>query len=86
MQTCTKENSATQLKEKASELVADVKELGSLARSAACERIEGTCEHSREAVQEVEKKLVQYVTQRPLRSLMLACGAGLLVGWLWRHR
>jgi ElaB/YqjD/DUF883 family membrane-anchored ribosome-binding protein len=38
----------------------------------------------REAVEQLEKSLEEYIRAKPLQSLMIAAGVGIVVGWLWR--
>jgi len=38
----------------------------------------------REAVEQLEKSLEDYIRAKPLQSLMIAAGVGLVVGWLWK--
>jgi ElaB/YqjD/DUF883 family membrane-anchored ribosome-binding protein len=38
----------------------------------------------REAVEQLEKSLEDYIRAKPLQSLMIAAGVGVVVGWLWR--
>jgi ElaB/YqjD/DUF883 family membrane-anchored ribosome-binding protein len=38
----------------------------------------------REAVGEIEKTLEDYIRAKPLQSLMMAAGVGIIVGLLWR--
>ena len=38
----------------------------------------------REAVEQLEKSLEEYIRAKPLQSLAIAAGVGLVVGWLWR--
>jgi ElaB/YqjD/DUF883 family membrane-anchored ribosome-binding protein len=41
-------------------------------------------EQGHEAVGQLEKALADYIRARPLQSLMIAAGMGMLVGLLWR--
>jgi ElaB/YqjD/DUF883 family membrane-anchored ribosome-binding protein len=41
-------------------------------------------EQGHEAVGQLEKALEDYIRAKPLQSLMIAAGVGLVVGWLWR--
>jgi ElaB/YqjD/DUF883 family membrane-anchored ribosome-binding protein len=38
----------------------------------------------REAVEQLEKSLEGYIRAKPLQSLLIAAGVGMVVGWLWR--
>jgi len=38
----------------------------------------------REAVEQLEKSLEEYIRAKPLQSLIIAAGVGIVVGWLWR--
>jgi ElaB/YqjD/DUF883 family membrane-anchored ribosome-binding protein len=41
-------------------------------------------EQSRKAVGELEKSLEGYIREKPLQSLLIAAGVGMLAGLLWR--
>ena len=86
MESHSNTSTTAQLKEKASELVEDVKELGSLARNAARETLRDTCAEGRNAARTAEQKVEDYVTRQPVTSLVVAAGIGFLLGCWWRRR
>jgi len=87
-------DSATdELKEKAAQVGKDVLEMGGAVRDVAHEqfdhmrdRASGYVKHGREKVGKWEEELESYIQDNPIRSLLLAAGAGLLLGLLWRRR
>ena len=71
----------------------DVRELGRAARGAAEETYEEVKRHAgdyvdrqKQRVTEFEDQLVEYVRQKPLQSVLIAAGAGLLLGFLLHRR
>jgi ElaB/YqjD/DUF883 family membrane-anchored ribosome-binding protein len=82
-----------QLREKASEVGQNVRELGGQAREAAREqydRLRGRAEEyydrGRERAMEWEQGLEEYVQEQPIKSLLIAAGVGMLLGFFWRRR
>jgi ElaB/YqjD/DUF883 family membrane-anchored ribosome-binding protein len=89
----THETATEELKEKAVQVGKDVLEMGGAVRDVAQEqfdhmrdRASGYVKQGREKVGEWEDVLESYIQEKPLRSLLLAAGAGLLLGLLWRRR
>jgi ElaB/YqjD/DUF883 family membrane-anchored ribosome-binding protein len=71
----------------------DLQELGGMAREMAQEKVEqlrasasSYCEEKRDKVQQVERSIEQFVKQQPLKSILIAAGAGMLLGGLWMRR
>ena len=87
-------SSATEeLKEKAVQVGKDVLEMGGAVRDVAHEQYENLRDRAsdyvkqgREKVGKWEDGLESYIQDNPIRSLLLAAGAGLLLGLLWRRR
>jgi ElaB/YqjD/DUF883 family membrane-anchored ribosome-binding protein len=82
-----------ELKEKAVQVGKDVLEMGGAVRDVAHEqfdhmrdRASGYVKQGREKIGEWEDGLESYIQDKPIRSLLLAAGAGLLLGLLWRRR
>ncbi len=86
--------SATEeLKDTAVQVGRDVLELGGAVRDVAHEKLDNlrdhaadVVKHGREKAGEWEKGLETYIKTNPIRSLLMAGGAGLLIGLLWRRR
>ena len=81
-----------QLKESASQVGEDLRNLGSQARDAATQTYEQLrqqagdyYEQGRARATEMEQNLEQYVQEKPIQSLLMAAGVGLLLGILWKR-
>jgi ElaB/YqjD/DUF883 family membrane-anchored ribosome-binding protein len=81
-----------QLKETAQQVQQNLRELGSQARTAATQQYEHLRQQAndyyaqgRERATEMEQTLEQYVQEKPLQSLLIAAGVGMLLGVLWRR-
>ncbi len=81
-----------QLKSSASQIGNDLRELGGKARDAAAESFENLrgqageyYEQGRERAREMEQSLEQYVQEKPIQSLLIAAGIGMLLGILWKR-
>jgi ElaB/YqjD/DUF883 family membrane-anchored ribosome-binding protein len=82
-----------QLSQQAKEVAEDVQKMGETMRDAAQEKLEQAGERASEYCGQGQEKLhgaacacEQFVRQRPLTSLLLAAGVGLLFGRLWKRR
>ena len=71
----------------------DLKEIGSIVRDAAQEKLEQVREDAAEYYQQrrgqVKSTLCtfeQYVRERPIKSVLIAAGVGLLFGRFWMRR
>jgi len=81
-----------QLKDSASQVGQDLRNLGSQARDAATqtydqlrEQAGDYYEQGRERAREMEQSLEQYVQEKPIQSLLMAAGVGMLLGILWKR-
>lgn len=79
------------LGEKAAQVGQTLKDLGQQARDTATEKYEHIREHAedyyqqgKERVQEWEQTLESYVKEKPVQSLMIAAGVGVVIGLLLR--
>jgi ElaB/YqjD/DUF883 family membrane-anchored ribosome-binding protein len=77
----------------AQEASKDLKEMGDIVSDAAQEKLEQVREnanecyqHGRDKVHGVESAFEQYIRERPLKSVLIAAGIGLLVGRFWMRR
>ena len=82
-----------QLGQEAKEVAEDLRKMGETVRDAAQEKLGQVgeraseyCEQGRDKVHGVACACEQFVRQRPLASLLLAAGVGLLFGRLWKRR
>jgi len=81
------------LKEKAKEVQQNLRDMGSHARDAAAatygnlrDQAQGYIEQGKERAVRWEKSLEEAVQEQPLRAILIAAGAGMLLGLLWRRR
>ena len=82
-----------QLREKAGALREDLRDIGSLAPDAAREKFRAIkadakecMEQSRERVADAKEGVEEFIRERPLQSVMIAAGAGVLIGLLLSRR
>lgn len=71
----------------------DVRELGRVAKEAAGETYQDAksragdyVERKKQRVSEFEDQMVEYVRQQPVKSILIAAGAGALLGFLLSRR
>ena len=79
------------LGKQAKEVTEDLQEMGGTLRSAAREKLgqvgaraSQCCEQARDKVHGAACACEQFVRQRPLTSVLLAAGVGLLLGCFWK--
>lgn len=82
-----------QVRDKASEVGGHVREIGNRVRDAATDtygqvrdQAKGYIEQGKHAAQDWEQSLEDYVQSKPLQAVLVAAGAGLLLGLLWKRR
>jgi ElaB/YqjD/DUF883 family membrane-anchored ribosome-binding protein len=80
------------LKDKAAEVSQNLRDIGGHVRDAASEKYEQLRDqasdyykHGREAAQEWEQSLESYVQEKPLQSILIAAGVGMILGMLWKR-
>ncbi len=85
-------NVAGQLKDSAKEVTENIRNLGGQVKEAATEQYENLrsqatdyYEQSRERAQEWEQSLESYVQEKPIQSILIAAGVGMLLGILWKR-
>jgi ElaB/YqjD/DUF883 family membrane-anchored ribosome-binding protein len=78
---------------KARTVTQDLRELGGMARDMAQEQVAQLrasatdyCEGGRDKVQQVERSFEEFIRERPLKSILIAAGVGVLLGGLWMRR
>jgi ElaB/YqjD/DUF883 family membrane-anchored ribosome-binding protein len=81
-----------QLKDSAQQVTQNLRSIGSQARDAANEKFNDLkqqandyYEQGRGQAQEWEQGLEQYVQEKPIQSLLIAAGVGLVLGMLWKR-
>jgi ElaB/YqjD/DUF883 family membrane-anchored ribosome-binding protein len=86
------QGAASQLRDKASEVATNLRDMGSQVRDAATEKYENIKESASEYYQAGRDKAVQwenqieeYVREQPIKSLLMAAGVGILLGVLWKR-
>ena len=82
-----------QLGKQAKEVTEDLREMGETVRDAAQEKLgqvgeraSECCAQGRDKVRGAACACEQFLQQRPLMSVLLAAGVGLLLGRFWRSR
>jgi ElaB/YqjD/DUF883 family membrane-anchored ribosome-binding protein len=80
------------LKEAASEVGQNLRNLGSQVRDQASQQYEQMrqqandyYEQGRQRAMEMEQNLEEYVQEKPIQALLIAAGVGMLLGLLWRR-
>jgi ElaB/YqjD/DUF883 family membrane-anchored ribosome-binding protein len=83
---------ADQLRESAAQVQQNLRDMGGQVRDAAQEKFNDLRDQAseyydqgRERAQAWEHDLESYVQQQPIKSLLIAAGAGMLLGILWRR-
>jgi len=83
----------SEFREKAANLGQDVQELGKLSKEIAQDTVGMLRENAGDyyeqglkKAQKLEKSFESKIRENPLRSLMIAAGVGLVVGFLWSRR
>jgi ElaB/YqjD/DUF883 family membrane-anchored ribosome-binding protein len=80
------------VRETAGQVQQNLRDLGGQMKSAAAEQYghlrdqaSDYYERGRQAAEEWEQSLEEYVHEKPIQSLMIAAGVGLLLGLLWKR-
>jgi ElaB/YqjD/DUF883 family membrane-anchored ribosome-binding protein len=86
------QGAASQIKDKASEMASNIRDMGSQAYDAAAEKYENAKETAaeyyksgREKAMEWESQIESYVRERPIKSLLMAAGVGVVLGMIWKR-
>ena len=86
------EAGAGQLRDSAAQVTQNLRDMGGQVRDAATEKYEQLrdqasdyYEQGRQRAQEWEQGLEQYVQEKPIQSLLIAAGVGVLLGLLWKR-
>jgi ElaB/YqjD/DUF883 family membrane-anchored ribosome-binding protein len=80
------------LRDKASEVGQNIRDMGGHMRDAASSKYAQLRDQAgqyysqgRETAQQWEQSLEDYIQEKPLKAVMIAAGAGLLLGLLWKR-
>jgi ElaB/YqjD/DUF883 family membrane-anchored ribosome-binding protein len=81
------------LRESAAEVKENLRDIGTQVRDKAGEQYEQMrdqasqyYEEGRRRAMEMEQTLEQYVQEKPIQSLLIAAGVGMLIGMIWKRR
>jgi ElaB/YqjD/DUF883 family membrane-anchored ribosome-binding protein len=81
------------LRETAAEVKENLRDIGTQVRDQATQRYEEMrdqasqyYEEGRRRAMEMEQTLEQYVQEKPIQSLLIAAGVGMLLGMIWKRR
>jgi ElaB/YqjD/DUF883 family membrane-anchored ribosome-binding protein len=81
------------LRDKASEVAQDVRDMGGQLGDVAREQYENVKEQAsqyykrgRKRAADVEEGFEDYIREKPIHAILVAAGIGLLVGMMWRRR
>src|SRR5689334_249374 len=83
---------ASDLRDAASQVGQNLRDLGGQVRDTATQQYEQLrdqaseyYEQGRQRAMEMEQSLEQYVQDKPIQSLLIAAGVGMLLGMLWKR-
>jgi ElaB/YqjD/DUF883 family membrane-anchored ribosome-binding protein len=86
------EGGEASLRESAAQVGENIRNLGSQVRDQATQQYDQLREQAgdyyeqgRQRAMEMEQSLEQYVQEKPIQALLMAAGAGLLLGILWKR-
>ena len=89
----TERSVSDRLGRKAKEVTEDLQDMGDIVKDAAQKKIGQLredaapyCEQGQINVQQVQRSFEEYIAQRPLKSILIAAGVGLLLGRFWMRR
>lgn len=82
-----------QMRKQARKITQDVSQMGKIARDVAEETLgqlrESATEYKDQGldkIQEVERTIEDYIRERPIKTILIAAGVGLLLGRFWMRR
>jgi ElaB/YqjD/DUF883 family membrane-anchored ribosome-binding protein len=91
-QSSSSEGTAASLRDTAGQVGENIRNLGSQVRDQATEQYNQLrdqasdyYEQGRQRAMEMEQSLEQYVQEKPIQSLLIAAGVGMLLGILWKR-
>jgi ElaB/YqjD/DUF883 family membrane-anchored ribosome-binding protein len=74
------------LREQAHTVKDDLRELGKIARDTAKETAGQYVDGGKHKYEEIEDQVVTYIREKPMKAVLVAAGAGLLLGYLFSRR
>ncbi len=75
-----------QLREQAATVKEDLRKFGRITREAAKDVAGEILDDGKQKFEKLEERVVTYVREKPVKSLLIAAGAGLLIGYLFSSR
>ena len=88
----TAKGATDQLKDTAQQVTDNIRQIGSQARDAASEKFNDLKQQAGDyygqgvdKAQEWEQGIEQYVQEKPIQSLLIAAGVGVVLGLLWKR-
>jgi ElaB/YqjD/DUF883 family membrane-anchored ribosome-binding protein len=75
-----------QLREQAATVADDLRKLGRISQEAAKDVASEYLDAGKHKLDEVEDRVVSYIRAKPVKSVLIATGAGLLLGYLFSRR
>ena len=89
----TMETTVGELQERLADLEQDIRALGGAARTVAQQRLHESseraasfCQQQREKAEQIGRSVEDSVRSQPLRAVLVAAGAGFVLGALWMRR
>lgn len=86
------QSTASQVKDKVQEVASNVRDMGSQAYETASQKYEDAKESAaeyyragRDRAMEWESQIESYVRERPIKSLLMAAGVGIVIGMIWKR-
>lgn len=82
----TSRSNVEQLREKATQVRDDIRDLGSIAKDVASEKFDQYYKQGRERIVQFSDTVESRIRERPLQSIAIAAGVGFLAGYLFSSR
>jgi len=79
-------SSEAQLRQKATQVSRDIRELGGAAKEVATEKFDRWYKEGREKAVQLEEGLENQIREHPLQSVIIAAGVGFAAGYLLSRR
>jgi ElaB/YqjD/DUF883 family membrane-anchored ribosome-binding protein len=71
-----------QIREQAGAVGEDLRKLGGMVRDAAKDMAARHLEQTGKTYGEIEERVTGYIREKPVQSVLIAAGAGVVLGWL----
>jgi len=92
-QTPEPSGTTSQLRDQTDTVREDIRKLGRIAKDAAQEKVDEARQaatdyygQGRERAGEMEDQLVEYIREKPIKSMLIAAGIGAFFGFFWSRR